>query len=186
MPNTQPAPVFWITGFSGAGKTTIAGLLASRLRENSLAVIQLDGDRMRALLPRADGYQRADRLELAMSYARWCAELSDQGITVICATISMFHAVRAWNRQNIARYCEIYLRVSPEELARRDAKGLYEAARRGAMSDMVGLDLEPELPETPDLIIDNQDGVSPAASVERILGHFADLLPAPAHERVRC
>ncbi|MBV8601217.1 MAG: adenylyl-sulfate kinase, partial [Candidatus Eremiobacteraeota bacterium] len=93
--------VYWITGFSGAGKSTLARALAERLRADGETPILLDGDELRSVLGKEDAYTATERAELAMSYGRLCKLLSDQGFTVICATISMFHEVRDWNRAQI-------------------------------------------------------------------------------------
>ena len=68
-----------------------------------------------------------------MRNARLCRMLASQGGDVVCPTISMFHEVQRWNRENIPGYREIYLRVPMEELQRRDAKGIYAAAKRGEL-----------------------------------------------------
>lgn len=156
--------VFWITGLSAAGKTTIGRSLADRLRALGRPVLYLDGDVLRGIVAGGDRYSRADRLDLAHRYARLCREAASQGIDVVCATISMFDAVRAWNRDHIPGYCEVYLRVPVEELKRRDTKNVYQSA-----ADVVGLDLVPELPKTPDVLIDNFADMTPARAVQTIL-----------------
>jgi adenylylsulfate kinase-like enzyme len=167
------APVYWITGFSGAGKTTVATELASLLRTSGLAVLQLDGDLMRQILSRERDDAPEDRRALAMIYSRMCREVSRQGITVVCATISMFHAVRRWNRDHIPQYREIFLRVPIEELRRRDPKGLYRAGSHEKGNRLVGVEIEAELPERPDVVIDNHAGVSAAMAAKTILDAFA-------------
>src|SRR5688500_8175924 len=100
--------VFWITGLSGAGKSSVAQLLARRLRERGQAVVHLDGDVIREVLGlEKTSYDREDRKRLAGIYGRLCRAMASQGIDVICATISMFHDVRRWNRKNIPGYREI-------------------------------------------------------------------------------
>jgi len=111
--------VYWITGLSGAGKTTIGSLLYKKLRARKDNVVLLDGDVVRRAFGNDLGYTREDRHEMAMRYSRICRMLSEQGIDVVCCTISMFDDVRAWNRENIAEYREVYLRVSREVLAQR-------------------------------------------------------------------
>jgi hypothetical protein len=80
----------------------------------------------------------------------------------------MFHDVQQWNRENIPGYREIYLQVPLEELQRRDAKGIYAAARRGDLRDVVGLDVAAELPKAPDLTLDNFGALDISAAVDRI------------------
>ena len=159
--------VYWITGLSGAGKSTVAALLARRLRAHGRPVLQLDGDILRDIFSPAAGHDAEDRLRLARAYGRLCREVAAQGIDVVCATISMFHAVRQWNRDHIPGYREIYLKVPLSELERRDSKGLYKGAREGGANNVVGVDLQAELPEAPDLTVENH-GISPEAAVERI------------------
>ena len=104
----QTGRVFWITGLSGAGKSTLARALQARLPQSIL----LDGDELRAVLgATASGFDRQSRLELARTYARLCGLLAGQGHTVIMATISLFHEIHAWNRENLPGYREIFLDV---------------------------------------------------------------------------
>jgi adenylylsulfate kinase-like enzyme len=160
--------VYWITGFSGAGKTTVARALAGQMERAGERPILLDGDDLRAALGGAFGHTLAERRTLAHTYGRLCKMLADQGFTVICATISMFEDVRAWNREHIAVYHEIYLRVPESERRRRDPKGLYAAAN-GAQ--MPGLNDTAEEPRTPDLIVENA-GRPPEAAADEILRRF--------------
>jgi adenylylsulfate kinase-like enzyme len=161
--------VFWITGLSGAGKTTVGRQLSARLRAAGRAVIFLDGDALRAVVAQDLGYSESNRRRSAMRNARLCRLLAEQGSDVICATISLFHEVQRWNRENIRDYCEIYLRVPIDELRRRDSKGIYAAAQRGEARDVVGLDVPAETPEAPDLVLDNYGVLNVAAAVDRIL-----------------
>src|SRR5580698_5599806 len=170
-PRESVAPagrVYWITGLSGAGKTTVGRELWDRLRAAGRPAIFLDGDILREVIAEDLGHNLANRRKSAMRNARLCRMLANQGGDVVCPTISMFHDVQRWNRENIPNYREIYLRVPMDELQRRDAKGIYAAARRGDLRDVVGLDVAAELPESPDLILDNFGSLDSAAAVDRI------------------
>jgi glutamine kinase len=160
--------VFWITGLSGAGKTTVGMELWRRLRATGRAVVFLDGDALRTAIAEDLGHGVESRRRSAMRNARLCRLLASQGQDVVCATISLFHEIQRWNRENIPGYCEIYLRVPLHELRRRDCKGIYAAARRGDLSNVVGLDMAAELPESPDLVLDNYGSIDGAAAAERI------------------
>src|SRR6266404_144656 len=103
--------VYWITGLSGAGKTTVGRELWRRLRAAGRSVILLDGDALREVITEDLGHSTGDRRNSAMRNARLCRMLSSQGADVVCPTISLFHEVQRWNRENIPGYCEIYLRV---------------------------------------------------------------------------
>jgi adenylylsulfate kinase-like enzyme len=168
-PEVPPGRVFWITGLSGAGKTTVGRELWSRLRATGRPVTFLDGDALRAVIAEDLGHSADDRRRSAMRNARLCRMLAGQGADVVCATISLFHEVQCWNRKNIPGYREIYLRVPIEELRRRDSKGIYAGAQRGDTLDVVGLDVSAETPEAPDLILDNYGAFDVATAVDRIL-----------------
>jgi len=167
--DASPGHVFWITGLSGAGKTTLGQELWSRLRTNGRPVTFLDGDALRTAIAEDLGHTEANRRQSAMRNARLCRLLAGQGFDVVCATISLFHEVQRWNRENIPAYYEIYLRVPIEELKRRDSKGIYRRAERGDASDVVGLDLPAEIPEAPDVVLDNYGAVDVGTAVDQIL-----------------
>ena len=161
--------VFWITGLSGAGKTTVGQELCSRLRAAGRSVTFLDGDALRAAIAEDLGHSADNRRRSAMRNARLCRLLAGQGADVVCATISLFHEVQRWNRENIPGYREIYLRVPIDELRRRDSKGIYAGAQGGDARDVVGLDVPAEAPEAPDLVLDNYGALDVATVVDRIL-----------------
>lgn len=153
--------VYWLTGLSGAGKTTIGQLWRDELRASGETVIFLDGDEMRAVFGGGLGFSGAERRKLAESYGRLCALLAGQGVTVVCCTISMFDSVRAWNRANIPGYYEVYIRATMETLRRRDQKGLYSQNA----DNVAGVGLQVELPSSPDLILDNDGQRTPEEQI---------------------
>lgn len=159
----EKGTAYWITGLSGAGKTTIGEKIFQRLREKKKTVLFLDGDTLREVFGNDLGYSREDRLRCAMRYSRLCRLLSEQGQDVVICTISMFHEVRDWNRQNIEKYKEIYIQVPMEVLRKRNQKGLYQSG-----SEVVGMDLEPELPRNPDVTVKNDGTLPPQAIVKHI------------------
>lgn len=147
--------VFWLTGLSGAGKTTIGREFYKRLKSNDRNVVFLDGDELRQVFGNDLGYNREDRLKCAMRYARLCKMLWEQGMMVICCTISMFDEVRKWNRENIEGYIEVYIKVPIKILNMRNQKGIYSGVKDGTVEDVVGVDLELELPKYPNIILEN-------------------------------
>jgi adenylylsulfate kinase-like enzyme/phosphohistidine swiveling domain-containing protein len=167
--------VFWITGLSAAGKTTIGQALSTHLRTSGSPVIFLDGDKLREVVSNNLGYSKEERRAAAMRNGMLCRMLAEQGHDVVCATISLFHDVQRWNRENIPRYFEIFVRVSWEELRRRDTKGVYSVAGERRTSNIVGLDIPAETPQAPDLVLDNDSPLAPADAVRLILDRVSGL-----------
>jgi adenylylsulfate kinase len=165
--------VFWITGLSGAGKTTLALELVKRLRSEGVPVIFLDGDKLREVFGAASfnekNHGREGRLALAMQYVHLCRVLAGQGFTVVIATISLFREVHQWNRQNLPGYFEIYLKVPIEELRRRDSKGIYKKFDAGEIQNVAGLDLQVDEPIKPDLLKSFREQGTVLQTVEQII-----------------
>ena len=140
--------LFFFTGLSGAGKTTVGSLFYQRLKNTKPNAVYLDGDEIRVAFGEDVGYTNDDRLRWAGRIFRVCRLLSDQGIDVVCCSIAMFDTVRRWNREHIPNYKEIYIRVKKETLIQRNQKGLYTGGR-----NVVGVDLPFDEPQSPDLVL---------------------------------
>ena len=160
--------VYWITGLSGAGKTTIGKLLYEQLKDLYPNTVFLDGDTLREVFGKDLGYTKEERRKCAMRYSRLCAMLQEQGMNVVCCTISMFDSVRDWNREHIRNYKEIYVKVSMETLRQRDQKGLYSGKTDEECREIVGVQLEMEEPKHPDLVVQNDGAVSAQDRVNQI------------------
>ena len=152
--------VFWITGLSASGKTTLANLLVNDLRLSGQVVALLDGDVIRSVLGETNSYTKEERLSLALTYSRLAKMLSDQGIIVVIATIALFHEIHSWNRKNITKYCEIFLDVPLSELRKRDPKGIYKKFYNGEVKNVAGLDFQVDFPLNPDLLISFDQNLS--------------------------
>lgn len=163
--------VYWITGLSGAGKTTIGKIVYGKLKERYPNTVFLDGDILRQVFDEDLGYEKEDRRQCAMHYSRLCAMLAEQGINVVCCTISMFHSVRQWNRANIHNYREIYIKVSWETLQKRDTKGIYGNLNYSDKSPLAN-QLGYEEPLQPDLTLQNDGQISPEEQAQAILSHI--------------
>jgi bifunctional enzyme CysN/CysC len=146
----------WLTGLSGAGKSTIANLLDKQLFASGRHTYVLDGDNVRRGLNRDLGFSEADRVEnirRAMEVARLFV---DAGLVVIVAFISPYRAERdlARSRFEPDEFVEIHIDASLEECERRDPKGLYAKARRGELVNFTGIDSAYEPPEAPEIRLD--------------------------------
>ena len=148
--------VIWITGLSGAGKTTLAGELTNQLRGKGQPCILLDGDKIRkAIADPVIVHDPESRLICAMRICRLAQMLEQENIFVVVATMSLFPEVFSWNRKNFNEYIEVYLKVDLEILKQRDSKGLYSRAEKGEVSNVAGVHFQIQGPENPDLILEN-------------------------------
>jgi adenylylsulfate kinase-like enzyme len=148
--------VLWLTGLSGAGKSTIAEKIQHHLLQRNITPLILDGDLVRAAVDDPHwGFDNKSRLSGSFRYSRLASLAASQGLTVIVPTISMFHDVHSWNRQNIENYFEVYLRTKEQTRRLRDPKVLYAQYKTQKKSDMVGIGNEPQAPLKPDMLIDN-------------------------------
>ena len=159
----EKGTVYFFTGLSGAGKTTLGGLFHRRLKQRKPNVILLDGDLIRPVYNEDIGYSDEDRVKGASRTFRVAKMLSDQGIDVVVCSICMYTAVRDWNRENIENYREIYIKVDRDVLLRRNQKGLYTAGK-----DVVGMDIPVDEPKRPDFIIETNGQETPEAIVTRL------------------
>lgn len=165
----------WLTGLSGAGKSTIAEALASEVGDR---VQVLDGDELRTNLSVDASFSHEDRTTHVIRVGFVAELLARHGVTVIVAVIAPYAAARAAVRAHHTRhgtpYCEVYVATPIEVCRRRDTKGLYARSAAGKLSGLTGVDDPYEIPITPDLTIDTQHVPVPIA-VSRIRGLLTDL-----------
>lgn len=157
----------WLTGLSGAGKSTIARLLECRLRECGARVEVLDGDVVRTHLCKGLGFSKEDRDENIRRIGFVCELLSRNRVVAIAAAISPYRAVREEVRSRIPDFVEIHMQCPLEVLVERDVKGLYKKAMAGEIEHFTGISDPYEPPLAPELTIhSNQE--TPEQGVERI------------------
>jgi adenylylsulfate kinase len=149
---TTTPRTLWLTGLSGAGKTTLAEALAAHLAASGRAALVLDGDRMRQGLNRDLGFGREDRRENARRLAEVAKLLNAAGVTAVVAIISPFADDRAMARAIVGdAFAEVHLDASLEVCAARDVKGLYARAAAGQLPGFTGVSAPYEAPAAPDL-----------------------------------
>lgn len=162
--------VYFFTGLAGAGKTTIGGLFYLRLQAARPDAVLIDGDKNRdkvnARAPH--DYSTEARRQGAKSVLMHCNELAEQGLDAVYCGIGMYSDVRAWCRENIENYREIYIKVSMETLKRRNQKGLYSPG----VKQVVGVDLPWDEPDSSDVVIENDREEDPKIIVDRLFKAF--------------
>lgn len=166
----EKGTLYFFTGLAGAGKSTIGGLFYERLRARKPDAVLKDGHRLREKavqsgVPR--DYSNAARRAGARGTMAECRRLTDEGLDVVLCSMSLFADVRAWCRENIGNYREIYLRVGMDTLRTRREE-LYS----GRQKQVVGLDLSWDEPTTPDVVIDNEGTETPEEIVDRLVKQF--------------
>ena len=140
--------IIWMTGLSGAGKTTLAYAFQDVLKQNNIPVVVLDGDEIRQELSRDLGFSSADRKENLRRIAAVAKILLSQGINVIVATIAPYRLDRYKIEQlfHSNYFTWVYVKCSLEECKRRDVKGLYDQVRLGLIDDFTGIQQSYEIP----------------------------------------
>jgi len=143
----------WLTGLSGAGKTTIARRLEDELLARHGKVEVLDGDIVRTHLSKGLGFSKEDRDTNIRRIGFVCKLLSRNGVPVISAAISPYRAVRDEVRADIGDFVEVFVDCSLDELVRRDVKGLYAKALRGEIEHFTGISDPYEPPLNPEVVV---------------------------------
>ena len=159
----------WLTGLPRSGKSTVAGLVAGRLRSMGVERIEvLDGDIIREGLCRGLGFSREDRTENIRRIAFVSKLLTRNGMAVIVAAISPYREDRELAREEIQSFVEVWANASVDACAERDYKGLYEKARRGEIDSFTGVNDPYEEPEDADLVLDTEND-TPEVSADQVM-----------------
>jgi len=164
----------WLTGLSGAGKSTIANAVAERLRADGAKVEILDGDEVRLNLSKGLGFSREDRDTNIRRIGYVAKLLTRNGVAVISAAISPYRGVRDEVRQDTGAFVEVFVKASLDECVRRDTKGLYKKALAGEIKQFTGVSDPYEEPLQPELVVETE-GEDVAASAERVLVRLVEL-----------
>jgi len=164
----------WMTGLSGAGKTTIANLLAEKLIRRGEKVEIMDGDVVRTNLSKGLGFSKEDRETNLMRIGFVCRLLSRNGAIAIAAAISPYDYIRKNLRKEDENFIEVYVNAPIEKCIERDVKGLYKKALAGEIKQFTGIDDPYEAPEDAEIEV-HTDKETVEESVEFILRRMEEL-----------
>jgi adenylylsulfate kinase len=150
------AVTFWLTGLSGAGKTTIGEALVLALRKQHVPCVLLDGDAVRRGLCSNLGFSPEDRSENVRRIAEVARMMNDSGVSAVVAAIAPSFSDRQMARNCVgsASFREIYVSTPLDVCESRDPKGLYARARAGTLPGFTGIDAPYEEPSNPTLRLD--------------------------------
>ena len=150
MKKNSKGTLFWITGFSGSGKTQISKKIYSKIKKNYGSTILFSGDDIRKIF-NLNGYSYEDRLKIVMKYCKLAKSITNQNINVIFAVVGMMHSVRAWNKKNIKNYVEIYIKSELKKIIKKGKKRIYHQNK----DNIIGLDIKAEHPKKPHITLSN-------------------------------
>ena len=170
----QRGCVLWLTGLSGAGKSTIANLIDRRLAALGRHTYLLDGDNVRHGLNKDLGFTSQDRVENIRRVAEVARLMADAGLITLVSFISPFRSERRMARELLApgEFFEVFVDTPLAVAEARDVKGLYKKARKGELSNFTGIDSPYEIPEKAEITIDTT-ALTPEQAAEAIVAHLA-------------
>ena len=167
--------IIWLTGLSGAGKSTIADLLEEKLNKQGKHTFLLDGDNLRHSLNQDLGFSDYDRNENIRRIGHVGKLMVDAGLIVIASFISPFEKQRKLTRELFEKdeYIEVFLNTPLEVCEQRDPKGLYKKARSGLLKDFTGIDSAYEKPENPEIALDGEQYSADVLS-DKIINYLSE------------
>ncbi|NDJ33357.1 MAG: adenylyl-sulfate kinase [Chloroflexi bacterium] len=169
----QQGFVLWMTGLSGAGKTTIAKLLEQELKDRHLRIERLDGDVVRESLTRDLGFTKEYRDKNIERVTFVAKLLSRNQVGTICSFISPYQATRDMVREQTTNFIEVFVNAPLEVCIERDVKGLYKKALAGEIENFTGVSDPYEAPTNADIVINTHEE-EPEDSVRRLVTYLEE------------
>ena len=143
--------LFWITGLSGSGKTTISQFIKKEIIKTYGPTILVSGDNLRKIFG-FNRYGEKDRLILSRKFCKFAKFVTNQKINLIFAIVGLMNEPRNWNRKNIKNYVEIYIKSNLKKIIKLKAKKIYHRKKK---EKIVGLNIKPQFPKNPHITIHN-------------------------------
>jgi len=169
--NKNKGILFWITGLSGSGKTTIGNKIKKDISKIYGPTLMISGDNIREIFG-LKGYDYDDRLKILNKYNKFAKYITNQKINIIFAVVGMVETTRNWNRKNIDNYVEIYIKSNIKNIIALNKKKIYHKKKPGKI---IGINIKPELPKKPDIIIVNSFNQSSDKIAEKLLRKINNL-----------
>ncbi len=145
--------LFWITGLSGSGKTTIAHKIKSKIQKKYGPTIVVSGDDLRNIF-NFKNYDSKERIILSKKFNKFAKFITNQNINLIFAVVGMIHSMRAWNKKNIKNYIEIYIKSDLKNIIKFKRKKIY--FKKNNNESIVGINIKPQFPKKPHIMINNR------------------------------
>ena len=142
--------MFWITGLSGSGKTSLAEKIKDKISKKYGNTVTISGDDLRRIF-NYNKFSKKARLSYALSYCKFCKYITDQNTNVIISTVSLFHDVRKWNKSHIKNYLEIYIKADINKIIKMRKKFFY----KGNYKKCDWKKYESRISKRPDITIEN-------------------------------
>jgi sulfate adenylyltransferase len=172
-PRHRQGVCVWLTGLSGAGKSTTAEILTMLLLERGRQITVLDGDVVRTHLSKGLGFSKEDRDTNIRRIGFVAAEIVRHGGAVVAAAVSPYRDTRDEVRHMVGadHFVEVFVDTPLEICERRDSKGVYAKARSGEITGFTGIDDPYEAPEAPDIVLDTVV-FTPQQNARRVLEYL--------------
>jgi len=170
--NKNKGILFWITGLSGSGKTVLAEKIKKDITKKYGPTLVVSGDDLRKIF-KFNKYTAEERKILGKYYCNYAKFITNQKINLIFAVVGMRYLLRNWNRKNIENYLEIYIKTNIKTIINANKKKIYHKKNSG---DIVGINIKPELPNKPDIIINNSFKRSTNALSKKLFKEISNII----------
>ena len=149
--NKNKGILFWVTGLSGSGKTSISKKIIKDIRQEFGSTLLVSGDDLRKIFG-FNKYDSKSRILLSKKFCKFAKFITNQNINLIFAIVGLMNEPRKWNKKNIENYVEIYIKSDLIKIIKLGKKRIYKSIKK---EKIVGVNIPPEFPKKPDIIINN-------------------------------